>query len=115
MTRNWRVRWTAHAEADFIAIATWTVDNFGNKQAERYLSRVSSVVEALCDGPDHVLGRVRDDLAPGVRTLHARRDGRPLRHFVVYRVVDEETIEVLRLLHDRMELPRHLDDLKPTV
>jgi toxin ParE1/3/4 len=81
----------------------------------RYLSRVSSVVEALCDGPDHVLGRVRDDLAPGVRTLHAGRDGRPLRHFVVYRVVDEETIEVLRLLHDRMELPRHLDDLKPTV
>jgi toxin ParE1/3/4 len=76
MTRNWRVRWTAHAEADFIAIATWTVDHFGNKQAERYLSRVSSVVEALCDGPDHVLGRVRDDLAPGVRTLHAGRDGR---------------------------------------
>jgi plasmid stabilization system protein ParE len=47
------------------------------------------------------------------RPAHAEAD--LLRHFVVYRVVDEETIEVLRLLHDRMELPRHLDDLKPTV
>jgi toxin ParE1/3/4 len=111
MTRIWRVRWTAHAEADFIAIATWTAENFGGKQAERYLSRVSLVVEALCDGPDHALGRARDDLAPGVRTLHAGRDGRPLRQFVVYRVVDGETIEVLRLLHERMDLPRHLEEL----
>lgn len=111
MTRNWRVRWTAHADADFIAIATWTAERFGGNQAELYMSRVSSIVEALCDGPDHVLGRARDDLAPGVRTLHAGRDGRPLRHFVVYRVVDDGTIEILRLLHDRMELSRHLDDL----
>ena len=44
-------------------------------------------------------------------TLHVARKGRKGRHFVVFRVArdpDHDVIEVLRLLHDSMDLQRHL-------
>ncbi len=53
----------------------------------------------------------RDDIAKGLLTLHVARRGRKGRHFVMFRVASErgsKVIEVLRLLHDAMDLPRHL-------
>lgn len=64
-------------------------------------------IEALEGGPDVLGARVRDDIQPGIRTLHVARQGRAGRHFVVFRVVGSY-IDVLRLLHDSMDLPRHL-------
>jgi toxin ParE1/3/4 len=36
------------------------------------------------------------------------REGRRGRHFVLFRAGPEQTIEVLRILHDAMDLSRHL-------
>lgn len=47
-------------------------------------------------------------MAPGIRTLHAARNGHKARHFVVFRVAEGQILEVLRLLHDSMDLARHL-------
>lgn len=47
------------------------------------------------------------DIAPGIRTLHVARQGRKGRHLVMFRVAPERVIEVLRLLHDSMDLSRH--------
>lgn len=51
---------------------------------------------------------VREDIGPGIHTLHVARQGRKGRHFVVFRPAPEQTIEVLRLLHDSMDLARHM-------
>jgi toxin ParE1/3/4 len=53
----------------------------------------------------------RDDIAVGLFTLHAARFGRKARHFVMFRVGHDrgrEVIEVLRLLHDAMDLAEHV-------
>ncbi len=45
-------------------------------------------------------------------TLHVARRGRAGRHLVVYRIggtEDPSIIEVIRLLHDSMDLSRHVD------
>jgi len=42
-----------------------------------------------------------------MRPLHVARRGRRGRHFIVYRCIDGETIDVIRILHDSMELARH--------
>ena len=46
-------------------------------------------------------------------TLHVARRGRTGRHLVVYRTgtpaVDPPIVEVLRLLHDSMDLSRHIE------
>jgi toxin ParE1/3/4 len=43
--------------------------------------------------------------------LHVARQGRSGRHFVVFRVGDsggQNAIDVLRILHDSMDVKRHL-------
>lgn len=64
---------------------------------------------ALRTGPGAMGVRQRDDIAPGTFTLHVARNGRKGRHFIVFRVNgDERVIDVLRLLHDSMDLGQRL-------
>ncbi len=108
MSSVWRVRLAEQAELDLLSITLWTVENFGTQQAEIYAQTLSLAIEALHDGPEVLGATVRDDLGLGVRALHVARQGRNGRHFVVFRTAPEQTIEVLRLLHDSMDLARHL-------
>lgn len=114
MSRTWRVRLTDQAERDLVDIVRWTAQNFGARQAEYYAETVMLAIDALNDGPQILGAKARDEIALGIRTLHVARNGRKGRHFVVFKVSDEDVLEVLRLLHDSMELARHLpaaDDL----
>lgn len=110
-TRSWTVRLTAAAEADFEEILRWTVDRFGEAQARIYAETISAALNVLAAGPTIVGARKRDDILKGIFTLHVARKGRKGRHFVMFRVgraPEREVIEVLRLLHDAMDLQRHL-------
>jgi len=104
----WRIRLARQAEADMSDILQWTARHFGPAQAEHYAQTVIAAIEALGGGPDMAGVRMRSDIAPNVRTLHVARHGRKGRHFVVFRVADAHAIEVLRVLHDSMDLARHI-------
>lgn len=104
---SWHLRLSAEAEHDFIAVFRWTAQRFGILQARRYRGLILSAIEELQAGPDLPGSKARDEILPGVRTLHVARRGRPARHFLIYRAVDGR-IEILRILHDSMELSRHL-------
>ncbi|MDP1572859.1 MAG: type II toxin-antitoxin system RelE/ParE family toxin [Pseudomonadota bacterium] len=108
MSRTWSVRLTDQAELDLLDISKWIFENFGARQAEYYAETILLAIEALTDGPETLGTKARDELAPGVRTLHIARHGRHARHFVVFRVADDQVLEVLRLLHDSMDMARHL-------
>ena len=110
-TRSWTVRLTAAAEADFEEILRWTVDQFGEAPARIYAETISAALNDLPAGPTIVGARKRDDILKGTFTLHVARKGRKGRHFVMFRVgraPDREVIEVLRLLHEAMDLQRYL-------
>jgi len=112
--RSWAVRLTAAAESDFQDILHWTAGRFGEAQARIYAETLSAALQALTAGPTVLDAKLRDDIAKGVFTLHVARGGRRGRHFVVFRVGKDEgreVIEVLRVLHDAMDLPRHLPPL----
>jgi toxin ParE1/3/4 len=108
MSLAWAVRLTAQAELDFQDILAWTVEHFGELQAETYAATLNLAIEALYDGPDILGSNARDDIEPGIRTLHVARQGRNGRHFLVFRVAGDQCIDVLRLLHDSMDLARHI-------
>lgn len=103
----WTVRLGRQAEQDYIEILQWTTKTFGEGQASTYAETIARAIEALEDGPDVLGARAREDIQPGIRTLHVARRARAGRHFVVFRVAGSN-IDVLRLLHDSMDLPRHL-------
>ncbi len=107
MKHGWTVRLGRQAEQDYVEILQWTAKTFGERQASTYAETMSRAIEALEDGPDVLGVRARDDIQPGIRTFHVARHGFAGRHFVVFRVAGSH-INVLRLLHDSMDLPRHL-------
>ena len=109
-SNRWSVRLTAAAEADFRQVVQWTAENFGPRQARTYAKTLTAALEALTDGPTALGVQRRDDIGKGLHSLHVARAGRKGRHFVMFRVAPDtdRTVDVLRLLHDAMDLPRHV-------
>lgn len=108
MSPVWAVRLAEKAEHDLLDALVWTTDQFGALQADDYLETLTLALEALIDGPNIVGSKVRDDIGLGIRTLHVARLGRKGRHLVVFRFADGQVIDVIRLLHDSMDLAKHL-------
>jgi len=114
-TCSWAVILTAAAEADYRDILRWTAAQFGAAQALIYAKTLSDALAALAGGPTVIGVKARDDIAKGLFTLHVARGGLKGRHFVLFRIGrdrGDEAIEVLRLLHDAMELARHLPPME---
>ncbi len=106
--RPWRIRLGAEAEKDFVRILKYTGETFGPRQTEIYKATLTEALAELTQGP-HALGSTaREEILPNLRTLHVARRGRRGRHFIMYRPADGQVIEVLRILHDAMELARHI-------
>jgi toxin ParE1/3/4 len=105
---KWRVRLGATAERDFTSILQWTAEHFGARQARLYRETLVRAIADLARGPDVAGSKPRDEIMPGMRTLHVARHGRRGRHLLLYRVVPGRIIEVGRILHDQMDLQRHL-------
>jgi toxin ParE1/3/4 len=105
---KWRVRLSDEARLDFANILRWTTKKFGTGQARLYRNTLVTTIGALGGGPDLPGAKLRDDIMPGLRILHVARHGRRGRHFVMYRVSGDLIIEIARILHDQMDLQRHV-------
>lgn len=109
MTPAWQVRISSSAERDLESILAWTRRHFGSRQHATYATTLGKALRALTEGSDATGIQSRDDMGPGVRVLHVARDGRRGRHFIVFRAQDDaRRIDVLRVLHDSMDLAQHV-------
>jgi toxin ParE1/3/4 len=106
--QHWRVRLGAHAQRDLLSILHWTAENFGAGQATNYRTTILESIHELAVGPDVAGARKRDEIGRGLYTLHVARHGRRGRHLLLYRVEGGRNIEIIRILHDSMDLRRHL-------
>jgi toxin ParE1/3/4 len=105
---SWRIRLGAEAERDFLRILQYTAETFGPRQTEIYKATLMDALAELTQGPNVAGSVARDEILPGLRTLHVARRGRRARHFIMYRAAEGRILEVLRILHDAMELARHI-------
>ncbi len=105
---RWKVRLTAAAEKDFREIVLWTAARFGVEQARRYRATIFAALHELGDGPDTAGTRDRAELGRNLRSLHVSRKGRRARHVILFAAGDDTTIDIVRILHDSMDLSRHL-------
>ena len=106
--RRWRVRLGAAAELDFANIVKWTAEKFGARQSRIYRDTLVQAIGELVNGPDVAGSKARSDIMSGLRILHVARHGRRGSHFLMYRATAERTIEIVRILHERMDFQRHL-------
>jgi toxin ParE1/3/4 len=113
-----RFRLSDAAQADVIDILAWTHEQFGEAARLRYESLIVAALRDVATQPDRPGSIERPELGAGVRSWHLRlsRDHvgtgegfvRRPRHFLIYRF-EPALLVVGRVLHDAMELARHLD------
>jgi toxin ParE1/3/4 len=109
---TWTVRLAGTAESDFESILLWTLEQFGDVQAETYSETLSAAVQALIAGPEQPGIKARPEIGRRLFTLHVARNGRRGRH-VLFRVdarPANRQIDVLRILHDPMDLAHHVPE-----
>jgi len=94
-------RFSRLAETDLLNIASFTIQNWGQTQADRYLDDLEACCRQLADTPG--LGRSCDNVRPG---LHRMECG---RHVILYRQ-EKGGILISRILHQRMLPEKHMDD-----
>lgn len=93
------VRLRREALRDIDGIADHTFAAWGAEQEDLYLAVLHEAFDRLTEFPDS--GVARDDLAPGLRSLAVGR------HVVLY-VAEDAAIEIVRILHQTMDVSRHL-------
>ena len=89
------------AKADLRAIGRYTQATWGREQRNTYLARLDASFHLLAREPQR--GRACDDIRPGYRKYHVGR------HLIFYREIPDG-VEIIRILHDRMDIEAHLDD-----
>jgi len=60
---------------------------------------------SLTGGPMALNSKAREDIAAGLRSLHIGGRG---RHVLFFRPSGDNVIMVLRILHDAMDVARHI-------
>jgi toxin ParE1/3/4 len=87
------------ARSDLVDIWAETYRQWGAAQADRYLDDIDRALQGLIANPQ--MGSDCSDLLQGARKLITGR------HLVFYEV-DPDRIFVIRILHQSMDVPRHL-------
>ena len=110
---RWRIRLAPQAEIDYLKILEASQARFGPRQADIYESHLVAAMAALESGPDLRGSVARDDIRPDLKTYHLARLGVPARHLICYRARESGVIEIFRILHDAMDLQRHIPQPAP--
>jgi toxin ParE1/3/4 len=111
-----RFRLSRPARADLAHILATSADRWGIEGRHRYVAILATAMRKAAADPGGPVTRDRADLLPGIRSFHlrhARNDeteakvARPV-HILYYRSIQPGLIEIVRVLHERMEPSLHM-------
>ncbi|KHK97144.1 plasmid stabilization protein ParE [Microbacterium mangrovi] len=92
-------RLTPAARRDLSSIWDFTAERWDEQQAETYVLEIGDAVQRAADRPTR--GRAVDDIRPGYRRY-------AIGSHVIFFVEREHGVDVIRILHQRMDPTRHL-------
>jgi toxin ParE1/3/4 len=117
-----RYRLSPLARADLRQILTTSLERLGKEGKRRYAMLIAAVMRKVAAEAEGRTTRTRGDLSRGIRSFHLRNISaddprakvrRPV-HLLYYRTVQPGLVEIVRVLHERMEPERYMDaDPKP--
>lgn len=87
------------AIADLDSIWNYTVETWGEEQAERYLRMLNDCFNNIANDPER--GRPCDEIREGYLKIRAGR------HMIFFRK-ELFGIDIIRILHQSMDVDRHL-------
>ena len=108
------------AQADVEECLLWSAESFGIPAARRYQKLIFVALEEICQIGKSPNSGFRLGIPPEFQFYHLRHsrkkaaiDGiivKTPRHFVVYRVGENEVIQIIRILHDSMDITAQLEE-----
>jgi toxin ParE1/3/4 len=103
-----QLRFSRRAARDIENVLAHPLKQFCEQKYQEYKTLIHQALADLAAGPNRPPAKRRPELHHDARTFHIARPGKRARHFFLYRVVGNEFIDIGRLLHDAMDLQRHL-------
>ena len=100
-----QIHLSEQADSDIDEILRFTKRRWGNLKFWEYFDLIQDALTEIAKDP--ACGRSRSEARPNVLAHHIKQAGRNARHVVFY-VVVEGQVFVLRVLHDSMDFDRHL-------
>ena len=88
------------AKNDLQEIYDFGIYKFGHIKATKYLEGLREYFEALTKNPD--IGKQRDEIKVGLYSLPH------VSHVIFYRILPDR-IRIVRVLHGRSDIPKHLN------
>ncbi len=96
-----KIRLTQAAEQQLEGIWLYTLNEWSEVQASQYVSMIEQGIMQLLDNP--YIGKARPEIQKDLRSLQIQK------HLVFYRV-GTEYIDIIGILHSRMDTGKWLDE-----
>jgi toxin ParE1/3/4 len=93
---------TNKAVEDLSKIWDYTFEVWTENQADRYYEMLISSCQEIADNP--LLGKNYDGIAQNLWAMKTNR------HIIFYRILNEHHIEIIRILHERMDLKKRITE-----
>lgn len=92
---------TNKAVDDLTDIWDYTYETWNERQADKYYKDIINECKSIAKHPEK--GRLYEKLISNLRGLNINK------HIIFYRRIDKDTIEIERILHERMDLKKHFE------
>ena len=89
------------AIADLEEIWLYTADKWSIAQADRYYHLMFDEIDFICKNPKS--GRQMEWIRKGYRVAKVKF------HLIFYKV-EKDVVQIIRILHERMDIEDHMDD-----
>jgi toxin ParE1/3/4 len=86
---------------DLEQIWFYTFEKWSKEQADRYYNLIINEIEYISANPNY--GKLISHIKEGYRSTKVKS------HLVFYRNSKDSGIEIIRILHERMDIPFHLN------
>ena len=113
-----RFRLSDPAKSDIASVLRTSAAMHGVEARIRYRGLLTAALRRIAADPHGLLTVDRGNLFAGLRSLHVRHSraesreapvGDPV-HVIFYRVIEPGLVEIVRVLHERMEPGRHMGE-----
>jgi len=93
---------TNKAVEDLSKIWDYTFEVWSEKQADKYFDSLISNCQEIADNPD--LGKNYEGISKQLLGLKTNR------HIIFYRTLEQDYVEITRILHERMDLKKKITE-----
>ena len=87
---------------DLTDICNYTINKWSERQADKYYETIKSACKEI--GNDPTIGRIYAEVS---KNLLGFKSG---KHILVYHLVSEDELEIIRILHESMDLENQANE-----